>query len=250
MQAGLADALQGVRWASAGIVADPPRVSRDPSVLRLGGACGSVFFVQCVRLVAYSDYLCPWCFNVAVRLQRLAQEDTEVQVSWRSYLLPSRPGRRDLERFRAYTQSWSRPGEEADSGRFQRWQGNTAPPHSSMPPQLAAKAAARQGSAAFAALHERLFYAYFAESRDISDRDTLLDLWRESGIPEKGFSAMDDAELRQQVAAEHQEALDLGATGVPSLRLSDSDVVVTGALPLASYQRWVARTRDRLEGGA
>ena len=61
---------------------------------------------------------------------------------------------------------------------------------------------------------------------------------------------MDDAELRRQVVAEHQEALDLGATGVPSLRLSDSDAVVTGALPLASYRRWVVRTRDRRKEGA
>ena len=93
-----------------------------------------MFRVQRVSLVAYSDYLCPWCFNAAVRLQRLVQEDSDVQVSWRSYLLPSRPGRRDLERFRAYTKGWSRPGKEADAGRFQTWQGDTAPPHSSMPP--------------------------------------------------------------------------------------------------------------------
>ena len=205
--------------------------------------------VQRVRLVAYSDYLCPWCFNAAVRLQRLQQEDPELEVCWRSYLLPSRPGRRDLERFRAYTRSWSRPAEEADAGRFQSWQGDTAPPNSNLPPQIASKAAARQGPEAFEALHERLFHAYFAESRDISDRGTLLDLWRESGLPEGGFAAMDDAELRRQVVAEHQEALDLGATGVPSLRVWDSDAVVTGALPLATYRRWVARTRARRKEG-
>ena len=64
-----------------------------------------------VRLIAWSDYLCPWCYNAAVRLQRIEEEFGDaVQVEWRSYLLRPNPvARRDLERFRAYTQSWLRP---------------------------------------------------------------------------------------------------------------------------------------------
>lgn len=240
----------GVPESTARIVADPFRVSRERSAGSGGVACGSVFRVQRVHLVAYSDYLCPWCFNVAVRLRRLQQEDPEVQVSWRSYLLRPHHARRDMERFRAYTESWSRPAEEADAGRFQAWRGGAGPPASSLPPQVAAKAAARQGAEAFAALHDRLFQAYFAESRDISDCDTLRELWGETGLSPAGFAEIDAADLRRQVLAEHREATDLGATGAPALRLSGADVVVTGALPLATYRRWVARTRARRKEGA
>ena len=206
--------------------------------------------VERVQLVAYSDYLCPWCFNAAVRLRRLEDEDAELRVSWRSYLLRPRPAPRNAERFRAYTESWSRPAEEEDAGRFQPWRGGAAPPTSSLPPQLAAKAAARLGVEAFAAFHERLFQAYFGESRDISDCDTLRELWGETGLSPAGFAEIDAADLRRQVLAEHREATDLGATGVPALRLSGADVVVTGALPLATYRRWVARTRARRKEGA
>jgi len=206
--------------------------------------------VQRVQLVAYSDYLCPWCFNAAVRLRRLEEEDAELRVSWRSYLLRPRPVPRNAERFRAYTESWSRPAEEEDAGRFQPWREGAAPPTSSLPPQLAAKAAARLGGEAFAAFHERLFQAYFGESRDISDRETLRELWRETGLTEVGFGEIDAPDLRRRVLGEDREARDLGATGVPAIRLSDAEVVVTGALPLATYRRWVARTRARGEEGA
>jgi len=196
-------------------------------------------------LVAYSDYLCPWCFNASLRLRRLQEEDPGVVISWKSFLLRPQSKQRDLERFRRYTESWSRPGAESDAGRFQPWRGSASPPASSLPPQVAAKAAAHHGGAAFARFHERLFEAYFGESRDISDRGTLRDLWREAGLPDSGFAEVDASDLRQRVLAEDREARDLGATGVPAIRLADADVVVTGALPLDTYRRWVERTRAR-----
>ena len=64
----------------------------------------------------HSDYLCPWCYNAAVRIDRLERDTPgEVEIEWRSYLLRPKPSPgRDLERFRAYTHSWSRPGAEPD----------------------------------------------------------------------------------------------------------------------------------------
>jgi predicted DsbA family dithiol-disulfide isomerase len=200
--------------------------------------------VQPVAFVAYSDYLCPWCYNAAVRLRGLVATDPGVRVEWRSYLLRPRPGeRRDLERFRAYTRSWRRPAAEPDAGRFQVWQGEAGPPSHSVPPQLVAKAAARLSTEAFERLHERLFEAYFAENRDVTDARVLRALWAEAGLPAQRFGDSEDPELLRQVVGEHEEAVALGATGVPSLRLADDDVVITGALPLATVRRWVERTR-------
>lgn len=198
-----------------------------------------------IQLVAYSDYLCPWCFNASVRLERLSAEDPAVTVSWRSYLLRPAPRERDLEKFRRYTRSWERPAAEEDAGSFQTWQGEAGPPSWSMPPHLVAKAAARLGPNAFTRIHRRLLSAYFAESQDITHDDTLRALWSEQGLPPQAFEERDDPELRRQILAEHQEAVSMGATGVPSVRLADADVVLTGALPLPMYRRWVDRTRAR-----
>jgi predicted DsbA family dithiol-disulfide isomerase len=202
-----------------------------------------------IRLVAYSDYLCPWCYNASVRLERLAELEPDVEVEWRSFLLRPRPsGGRDLERFRAYTESWRRPAAEPDAGRFRTWQGDAGPPSHSVPSHLVAKAAALLGPAAFRRMHDRLLRAYFEESRDISDDVTLHALWDELGLEADGFAHRDDPELLQRVLREHDEALRFGANGVPSVRWAESDAVVTGALPLESYRRWVARLREQAAG--
>jgi predicted DsbA family dithiol-disulfide isomerase len=204
-----------------------------------------------IRLVAYSDYLCPWCYNASVRLERLVAEEPDVEVAWRSCLLRPQPSApRDLERFRAYTQTWQRPAAEADAPRFQTWQGAAGPPSHSVPAHAVAKAAAELGPDAFRRMHTRLLRAYFEESRDISADATLRALWDELGLPAGAFERCNDPALLQRVHDEHEEALGFGASGVPSLRAEDSDAVITGALPFATYQRFTERLRNRARAGA
>ena len=207
--------------------------------------------VRPIRLIAYSDYLCPWCYNASVRLERLVGEEPDVSVEWRSYLLRPRPSaRRDLEAFRVYTESWRRPAAEEDAPRFRVWQGDEGPPSYSLPPHLVAKAAALVGPEAFRRMHARLLRAYFEENHDISADATLRALWDELELPAEGFARREDPELLARVLAEHDEALRFGASGVPSLRAADGDSVVTGALPMATYRRFAERLRERAAVGA
>jgi predicted DsbA family dithiol-disulfide isomerase len=200
-----------------------------------------------LRLVVWSDYLCPWCYNASVRLERLEQELAGAfEVEWRAHLLRPRPRReadRDdaLLRFVRYTQSWLRPAAEPDAGTFRVWEGSAGPPSSSVPPHLAAKAARRLGGDAFRALHPRLLRAYFAESRDISDRSVLAAVWAEAALPPAAFDAVDDPTLLAQVLEEHAGGLEEGVTGVPAARLEGQEAVLVGALPLETYRRWVLR---------
>jgi predicted DsbA family dithiol-disulfide isomerase len=198
-----------------------------------------------VRLIVYSDYLCPWCYLAEHRLERLKAELGElVELEWRSFLLrPSPEPGRDLERFMRYTQSWLRPAAEPDAPVFRVWESTEGPPTHSVPAHLAAKAAAALGPEAFAALHGRLLRAYFEQSRDISRVDTLRALWNEAELPEAGFAACFAPELLEQTLAEHNEAVSLGITGVPALRVAGTDAFVTGAQPLATVRRWIDRLR-------
>lgn len=208
--------------------------------------CGSLPRVPSVRLIAYSDYLCPWCYNASVRLHRLADADPQVEIEWRSYLLRPSPGRgRDLSRFRGYTESWQRPAAEEDAGEFRTWASDEGPPSHSIPAHLSAKAAGRLGRESFRRFHDRLLRAYFAENRDISSESVLAELWADVGLPQAGFARREDPAILRQVLAEHEEAIACGATGVPSVRLADNDAVITGAMPLETYRRWVERARAR-----
>jgi len=205
--------------------------------------------VEAVTLIAWSDYLCPWCYNASVRLHRLEEEfPGRVRVEWRSFLLrPNPTARRDLERFRTYTSSWLRPAQEPDSGSFQPWRSEVGPPTHSVPAHQVAKAAGQLGEEAFRWMHDRLLRAYFAENRDISDAATLRELWVEGGLAEAGFARREDPALLERILDEHAEAIEGGATGVPAVRLQGNDAIVVGAQPLELYRRWVRRA---LEGRA
>lgn len=199
--------------------------------------------VEPTRLIVYSDYLCPWCYLGATRLQRVQEEfGARVQVEWRSFLLRPQPDpRRTLEKFRAYTRSWERPAAEPDAPLFRAWDSDAGPPTHSIPPHLVAKAAATFGDAAFARMHERLLRAYFGENRDITDPGTLSALWREIGLAAEDFARASDPALLQQVLAQHNEAIEHDVTGVPAVRMEGREGVVVGAQPIELYQRWIDR---------
>lgn len=200
-----------------------------------------------LRLIVHSDYLCPWCYNAAVRLERIEEESAgEVRLEWRSYLLRPEPEPgRSLEKFRAYTRSWLRPAAEPDAGTFQVWQGDAGPPSHSIPPHRVAKAAAALGAEPFRRVHRALLEAYFGQSRDITDPATLRAVWLETGLPEGGLARADDPHTLEQTLAEHAEAQRLGMNGVPAVRVSGDDAFVTGAFPIDMYRRWITRLRER-----
>lgn len=202
-----------------------------------------------LTLIVHSDYLCPWCYNAAVRLERIEEEARgQVRLLWQTYLLRPEPTPgRSLDKFRDYTRSWLRPASEPDAATFQVWQGDAGPPSHSVPPHLVAKAAAALGDDAFRRVHRALLEAYFGHSRDISDRGTLRAIWRECGLPETELARADDPELLARTLAEHDEAVALGMTGVPAVRVAGDDAFVMGALPVETYRRWIARLQERRE---
>lgn len=197
-----------------------------------------------VRFIAYSDYLCPWCWNGARRLDRLVEEYRgRVEVEWRSYLLrPHEKKNRDLARFKKYTETWLRPGAEPDAGAFRVWSSNEGPPTHSVPAHQVAKAAASVSPEAFRKIHARLMTAYFAENRDISSFSVLRSLWDAENLPSEAFEVSHSDEIRELIFSEFEEARELGATGVPALRRSDNQAVVVGAHPESLYRRWIEKS--------
>ncbi|HZR84233.1 MAG TPA: DsbA family protein [Candidatus Binatia bacterium] len=187
-----------------------------------------------------------------MRLRHIEEEMAgDVRVEWRSFLLRPKPDPgRTLEQFRAYTRSWLRPAAEPDAGTFRVWEGHAGPPSHSVPPHLVAKAAGSLGDDAFHRMHDRLLHAYFAESRDVTDPDTLATLWTEAGLPEAEFARVADPEWLRRTIDEHNEAVRLGVNGVPAVRVEGDEAFVTGAYPLDMYRRWVRRLLDGPPAGA
>jgi len=199
--------------------------------------------VSAIRLEVFSDYLCPWCHLAAHRLRLVEAENAgALALDWRSYLLRPHPREsRELLEFVRYTQGWSRPAAEPDAPRFRVWESSEGPPTHSIPAHVVARAARRRGEAEGRAMHERLLSAYFEENRDISSEPVLRELWRDAGLPDAGFAACADPALVRETIDDHNQAVELGMTGVPAVRVAGSDAFLMGAQPLDVYRRWVAK---------
>jgi predicted DsbA family dithiol-disulfide isomerase len=138
---------------------------------------------QRFRIVAYSDYVCPWCYIGFRRIEQLERE-FDVDVEWRPFELhPETPrtGARlegrlgNPERIRAYTQNILTIAE--GSAIPMRMPVVVANSHRALE---AAEFARDTGQ--FDAMHATLFAAYFEHGADIGDIDILCDLARDAGV--------------------------------------------------------------------
>jgi predicted DsbA family dithiol-disulfide isomerase len=170
----------------------------------------------------------------------------DLELEWQSFLLRPHPGeKRDLEKFKKYTESWKRPAGDEPEAIFRVWEGKGGPPSHSVPPHLVAKAARTFGSESFDRIHGRLLTAYFTDNLDISDDQVLRDLWREAELPVDGFDKREDPILKEAVFREHNEAIENGATGAPALQIAGGFGAIMGAQPIESYRLWFQRMLDR-----
>ena len=94
---------------------------------------------------------------------------------------------------------------------------------------------------AFESIHERLLAAYFRDNRDITARSTLAAIWTEAELPAEEFARAEEPRVLDSVLAQHNEAVELGITGVPTVRVAGQEAFVTGAQPYEVYRRWVEK---------
>lgn len=181
-----------------------------------------------------------------MRLDQLAAEfGSDVEISWRAYLLRPEPKPRTLEEFRSYTQHWARPAEQEPLAIFGAW-GDAEPPSHSVPPAIAGKVAASFGEEAFHRFKLLALEAYFRDSRTISDHAVLLDVARSAGIDAAAFVERwtgDIDRFAEEVITDHNAAMEAGVTGVPAVLVND-EYLLTGALALDDYRKVVLHLRS------
>jgi predicted DsbA family dithiol-disulfide isomerase len=187
-----------------------------------------------VRLDVFSDYLCPWCYNAAVRLREIEQAyGDRVSVHWRAFpLIPGeQPDRRVTQKTR---DGWQRIGAEEPRACFTPPPLDAPLPASSIPAQTAAKCAERQG--AFPRVHERLFTALFRDGLDIARPDVLRSLAREAALDVARFEADYAGEAYEAVLRDCAEgAAWFGVSALPTVILNEK-LSLVGAVPAERYR--------------
>lgn len=172
------------------------------------------------------------------------RESVNLELVWKSFLLRPHAEPKPLDRFRRYTESWMRPAAQPDAGEFRVWATDENPPSHSIPSAVAVKAAARQD--AFDRYHHALMHAYFARNLDVSSRHNILLVAGECALDLSRFERdLDDADLADLVIREHNEAVELGITGVPCVVL-DGGFQLPGSQSRDVYRSILTRLLSRV----
>ena len=207
-----------------------------------------------MRIEIWSDVVCPWCYIGKRRLEKaLAGFDHEVDIVWRSFELdPSAPtvpvetvaealgrkygggpdaGRQMIDRVEAVA------AEEGLLFRHHRsLRVSTVDAHRVLHLALETGGAELQGR-----LKEALLSAYFIETENVADHDTLLRIATGVGLDEvRVKEVLAGDEFADAVEADIREAAALGATGVP-FYVVDRKYGVSGAQPSEVFTQVLER---------
>lgn len=171
-----------------------------------------------------------------------------VKVDWKSFMLRTEPKTSSRDKFVAYTNSWQRCAETEPRAIFTTpWASEANGPTSSLPAQVAWKAASTFGEDATKAMKKALMHAYFVDNRDISDESELIDIAESIGIDRVEFTTLlaeRAHEFASDVVVEHNKALGAGITAVPTVVL-DGRLPIPGAQDFETYARMIERMLER-----
>ncbi len=210
-----------------------------------------------MRIDIWSDIVCPYCSIGKARFEKALAafpHRDEIEVAWHSYeldrhaepvaaetlpeMIASKYG---VSHEQAEAQHVALEQAATDEGLTFAWRdarpGNTHDAH------RLTHLAADRGLQAEAV--DRLMRAYFSEGEAIGDRDTLVRLAGEIGLPEDDVRAMlESDDYGNHVRSDQATAKMIGIEGVPFFVL-DRKFGVSGAQPVEVFEQALAQAWER-----
>ncbi|MED1438783.1 MAG: disulfide bond formation protein DsbA [Bacillaceae bacterium] len=206
-----------------------------------------------MKIEIWSDYVCPFCYIGKRRMEKaleLFPHKEQAEIVFRSFELdPTAKKEYDLSIHEIIAQKYGISVEEAKRAnndvakqaesvgltfRFEEMK-----PTNTFDAHRLAKYADKKGKGR--EMHERLFYAYFTESKLISDHQVLVELAEEIGLDgDEVKQVLSSSQLEEEVRKDEQEASRLGVRGVPFFVINRK-YAISGAQPtevfLKSFQK-------------
>lgn len=215
-----------------------------------------------MRIDVWSDVVCPWCYLGKRRLEEAIDGldfADELEVRWRAFQLDPTADtapkdlRTAIDRkygpgsFDGMTTRLGALGDEVGiEYRFDLAQRVTSVPAL----MLVDWVEDELGRDAAAALHDRLFRAYFTEGANIADPANLVDWAVEVGADrELAGEAVASGAGREGVARDLEAAADRQITGVPAFVIEDKHLI-PGAQDVHTLQTMITRLREKYADGA
>ena len=196
-----------------------------------------------VRILVWSDYVCPFCYLERPILERIKAERGErIEIDWRSFELRPEPEPTldpDAEYLhRVWNQSVYPMAQERGLSMMK------LPPVQprSRKAHEAAEYAREKGL--LDAMNHALFKAFFEDGRDLADLEVLLDIGRSVGLDEDGLrEALESNRHAERVLEDEQLARQIGISGVPALIVTAGAqaYLVSGAQPYETLKDVIDR---------
>ena len=173
-----------------------------------------------LKITVFSDYICPFCYVGHHRLMRL-RDEYDLKINW--CFLEIHPetsaGGEPVASLEYPSEQWNQLMQNLET--VAREEGIAMAEHTfttnSKDALLLSEAAKETGREKFYDLHEKLFTAFFVDSRNIGDRNILRELAAESGIDNEIVeSAWHDSKYEQRIISNYHEARRHEIQAVPS----------------------------------
>ncbi|EJO76829.1 DsbA family oxidoreductase [Leptospira interrogans] len=182
------------------------------------------------KIAIYSDVVCPWCYigkkrlEDAISIRKKSYPDDKIEIEWRAFQLNPDLAPEGEDRILHMTRKFGsmdrvkmmvqRVADIANSENLpflleqEGHQPNTFLLHALI------RKAKEYGKDSI--LSEIFFRKFFAEGKNLSDTNIILESLREAGIQEDDFySIKENTILLQEVREEEQKGRELGVSGVP-----------------------------------
>lgn len=194
---------------------------------------------QPLTIDVYADIACPWCYVGRARLKKALDRrpDLDVNLRWRPFQLqPNMPP--EGQDFRGTLEKkfgdWSRVEQMfariqemgAEDGLTFDFDAIEVAPNTADAHRLVLWAEEQDAGDVMA---DALFQAYFAEGKNVSDRDVLVTCAAEAGLDADAARALlEGSDYAEEVRRSQQQAQRRGVTGVPCY-VFDDEHALTGA---------------------
>jgi len=203
-----------------------------------------------LKLTVFSDYICPFCYVGHHRLMRLCDE-YDLKINWCFIEIhpETSPEGEPVASLEYPSEQWNQLMQNLET--VAREEGIAMAEHSfttnSKDALLLSEAAKAQGREKFYALHEKLFTAFFVDSRNIGDRNILRELAADSGIDSDVVeSAWQKKKYQQRIQSNYHTARQNEIQAVPSFIFGDRKL--TGVVT-EDIMRSAARDLVKLNSG-
>ena len=189
-----------------------------------------------VRLLVWSDYVCPFCYLGLPALEQLQEAyGDRVAIDWRAFELRPDPVP-TLDPDGDYLhQVW---GQSVYPLAEQRGMTLRLPPVQPRSRKAHEAAAYARTQGRFDDMHAAIFRAFFEDGFDIGRDSVLVDLGRSVGLDGRDLAvALREGRYTALVQDDQQQAQEIGLTGVPATvlvpdqKLGGHPLLVSGAQP-------------------